>query len=309
MNLTKDQGRLLEEGTPAQRKAMEILLALGEIGGAESLLPITSAPLPRGAAHTLRGAGRRVIQARAGTRPWERGRSSPARRTSRGSGPASASTWPGRSPTRRASRTRSSAPGRTGREALPPSRPRSSARPRTSACTGTRGGSRRSSSASLVAAAGAPSGIGFDLLGLFLGERAGDGLPYVRGFRASEADLKWFGAALASAGSCGMFHLEGVTPEWRRARTKRLPTVRVTADDLEATRKEDTDGQDADLIALGSPQLSSDELRAIAGLLDRAHPRIPVWVFTSRAVREANPDAVAAGGRAGGGGRAGAGPG
>src|SRR3990170_258514 len=145
-----------------------------------------------------------------------------------------------------------------------------------------------------------PSGIGFDLLGLFLGERAGDGLPYVRGFRASEADLKWFGAALASAGSCGMFHLEGVTPEWRRARTKRLPTVRVTADDLEATRKEYTDGQDADLIALGSPQLSSDELRAIAGLLDRAHARIPVWVFTSRAVREANPDAVAAVDRAGG---------
>jgi len=136
-------------------------------------------------------------------------------------------------------------------------------------------------------------GIGFSLLGLLAGKETGDGIPYFRGFLASEADLKWLGAAVASSGSVGMFHLERVTPEWRTARTKGLRSVRVTKADLEAVKAHYTDGTDADLIALGSPQLSSDELRAIAGLLDRRPPRIPVWVFTSRIVRNENPEAVA----------------
>src|SRR3972149_5209097 len=66
MNLTKDQGRLLEEGTPAQRKAMEILLALGEIGGAESLVPITSAHVSGASYKLIGGAGVEFIDDFAG---------------------------------------------------------------------------------------------------------------------------------------------------------------------------------------------------------------------------------------------------
>jgi hypothetical protein len=54
-----------------------------------------------------------------------------------------------------------------------------------------------------------------------------------------------------------------------------------------------SDGTDPDLIALGSPQLSAEELRAIARRLERRTPRIPVWVFTSRLVKEDNAEAVA----------------
>ncbi len=136
-------------------------------------------------------------------------------------------------------------------------------------------------------------GIGFSLLGLLAGKETQAGIPYFRGFRASEEDLKWLGAAVASSGSVGMFHLEGVTPEWRHAKTKGLRRVRVTKTDLEEVKAHYTDGQEAELIALGSPQLSSDELRAIATLVDRRPPRIPVWVFTSRIVREGSPEAVA----------------
>jgi len=335
MNLTKDQGRLLEEGTPAQRKALEILLALGEIGGAESLVPITSAHVS-GASYKLIGdAGLEFIEDfAAGTRVAVPTTVNPlgtdlAQWRELGIPEAFAEKQARIARAYEAMGTRTIfsctpyeqgvRPGLGEHVAWAESNATCFANSVLGARTNREGGPSALAAAIvgatpdfglhrdegrqptiLVDVDADPSGIGFDLLGLFLGERAGDGLPYVRGFRASEADLKWFGAALASAGSCGMFHLEGVTPEWRRARTKRLPTVRVTADDLEATRKEYTDGQDADLIALGSPQLSSDELRAIAGLLDRAHPRIPVWVFTSRAVREANPDAVAAVERAGG---------
>lgn len=136
-------------------------------------------------------------------------------------------------------------------------------------------------------------GIGFSLLGLFAGARTGDGVPYFRGFSGTEEDLKWLGAAVASSGGVGMFHLERGTPEWRTARTRGLGTVRVTARDLRDVKKHYTDGTDAELIALGSPQLSTEELRDIAARVERTPPRIPIWVFASRAVRDACPDAVA----------------
>lgn len=145
-----------------------------------------------------------------------------------------------------------------------------------------------------------PHGIDYSLIGLAAGERVGDGLPFFRGFRATEADLKWLGAALASSGSCGMFHLSGVTPEARKARTKGLRTITITRSDLKDVKREYTDGAEADLIALGSPQLSVDELREIAGLVERTPPRIPVWVFASRSVRDSAPEAVASIERRGG---------
>jgi hypothetical protein len=74
----------------------------------------------------------------------------------------------------------------------------------------------------------------------------------------------------------------------------------VTAQDLEDARKAYTDGTEPDLIALGSPQLSRDELASVATLIARRPPRMPVWVFTSRAVRDASPEAVASIERAGG---------
>jgi len=137
-----------------------------------------------------------------------------------------------------------------------------------------------------------PRGIDYSLIGLVAGERVGDGLPFFRGFRGTEGDLKWLGAALASSGACAMLHLEGVTPEARRARVKGLKTIAITHGDLAAAKTAHSDGIEAEMIGLGSPQLSSDELREVARLIDRAPPRIPVWVFTSRVVRDANPDAV-----------------
>ena len=137
-----------------------------------------------------------------------------------------------------------------------------------------------------------PRSLDFSLIGLVAGERVGEGLPFFRGFRGSEEDLKWLGAALASTGTCSMFHLDGVTPEARRARTKGLPSITITRRDLVAAKRSYTDGTEADVIALGSPQLSEDEVRTIARRVDRTPPRIPVWVFTSRIVRDANPEAV-----------------
>src|SRR5207245_8558153 len=93
-------------------------------------------------------------------------------------------------------------------------------------------------------------------------------------------------------GACGMFHMERVTPEAHGARLKGLKSIAITRDDLTTAKRAHSDGTEADLIGLGSPQLSANELQTIARLIDRTPPRIPVWVFTSRIVRDANPEAV-----------------
>ena len=139
-----------------------------------------------------------------------------------------------------------------------------------------------------------PHGLDFSLIGLVAGQQVGDGLPFFRGFRGSEEDLKWLGAALASTGACAMFHLDDVTPEARRARTAGLPSLTISRADLVQAQRSFTDGTKADVIALGSPQLSGQELWSVADRVRRKPPRIPVWVFTSRAVRDENPEPVAA---------------
>src|SRR5436309_14030290 len=114
-----------------------------------------------------------------------------------------------------------------------------------------------------------PRGIDYSLIGLVAGERVDDGLPFFRGFRGTEGDLKWLGAALASSGACSMFHLEGVTPESRGAHVKGLKSIAITDRDLAAAKRAHTDGTEAEMIGLGSPQLSADELREVARLIDR----------------------------------------
>ena len=136
-------------------------------------------------------------------------------------------------------------------------------------------------------------GVGFSLLGLLAGKEVGGGIPYFRNLRGTEADLKWLSASLASTGDCGMFHVERVTPEWRRARPQRLPRIVVDDRALKDVQREFTTGEEADILALGSPQLSADELREIAGLIERHRPRIPIWVFTSRFARDEATSAAA----------------
>jgi predicted aconitase len=135
-------------------------------------------------------------------------------------------------------------------------------------------------------------GYRWSLLGLHIGGIVGDGVPYVRGVTATEADLKWFGAALAAAGSVGMFHVEGLTPEWRDAKPDGLAVATVAEADLLATRDRYTTGTEPDAIGLGTPQLSVDELRAVAALLEKHRPRPRVYVFTSRTARAEAGDAA-----------------
>lgn len=328
MHLTRDQERLLNEGTPAQRKAMGILCALGDLYDAEDLIRITSAHVS-GASYKLIGdPGLEFIE------DFSRDAHVAVPTTINPLGTDLAQ-WrelgippefaEKQARIARAYEAMGLRPVYSCTPYLLGVRPslgehiawsESNAVAFANSVLGARTNREGGPSALAAAIVGATpnyglhrdegrqptlvldvrtkvEGLGFSLLGLLAGKEAGDGIPYFRGFAASEADLKWLGAAAASSGTCAMFHLEKVTPEWRSAKTKGLRTVRVTAKDLETVKGHYTHGKDADLIALGSPQLSVEELKEVAALVERHPPRIPVWVFTSRLVRDACPEAVA----------------
>jgi len=135
-------------------------------------------------------------------------------------------------------------------------------------------------------------------LGYILGKVCISRIPYIRGVRPDRDGMKAISAALATSGGVPMFHVEGVTPEagWASEYLDSCERHTVTAEDIEETRKDmNTTGERPELIALGCPHLSRDEVAHIAALLrDRkpAEGRPEVWFCTSREVRKDTAEEV-----------------
>lgn len=107
-------------------------------------------------------------------------------------------------------------------------------------------------------------------------------------------DLKHFGAALASYGSCAMFHMVGITPEApdeAAAFAGRPPAASHVIDDAALAafyRTYPEDRAEIDLVVFTAPQLSVLELRRLVELLRgrRVHPNTALLVTTNFANRE-----------------------
>jgi predicted aconitase len=135
-------------------------------------------------------------------------------------------------------------------------------------------------------------------LGGLIGRRVVDywTVPVLAGVRqAPDADeLKHFGAALASYGSCAMYHMVGLTPEARdeaEAFGGRAPRASDVIDDAGLARFYRTypeDRAEVDVVVFSGPQLSVLELRRITQLLAgrRVHPNTALIVTTNFANRE-----------------------
>ncbi len=109
---------------------------------------------------------------------------------------------------------------------------------------------------------------------------------------ATPDSLKHLGAALASYGSCAMFHVLGLTPEAPNAQAAfgDLPpaqTWRCDADDLQAVfRGFEPERLAADLVVFSAPQLSEFELRDLAARFEgrRVADSTRLLLTTNRAV-------------------------
>jgi predicted aconitase len=152
-------------------------------------------------------------------------------------------------------------------------------------------------------------GAEFGALGYVVGPKVGDGIPiFVLKSTPTEDELKHLGAALAASGSVALFHVLHVTPEqyilppdrmemgrqelesqddWQVPSRYFLPRHRVdvSVDDIKGLMREHAE---PDLIALGCPHASKNELEDILKALKGRHVNKEVWVCVGRSVGAGN---------------------
>ena len=134
----------------------------------------------------------------------------------------------------------------------------------------------------------------FGALGEIIGKQLKNDVPYFKGIKsASDYQLKALGASLAAWGGVALFHVDGITPE---AKEKDM-----IADDArvvgigslqEAYEAMNTDGDEIDFVSIGCPHASVDEIRKVAGLVKGKRLKAKLWVTTARATKERVPEAV-----------------
>ncbi|TFG94942.1 DUF521 domain-containing protein [Candidatus Thorarchaeota archaeon] len=127
----------------------------------------------------------------------------------------------------------------------------------------------------------------FGLLGQVIGTRTGKTIPYITGIeKATTEELKSFCASIATYGGIAIFHMEGITPN----RTT-IPdeTEIVTEEDLRAARVElDDEGAEIDFISVGCPHASIKEIAEIAKMLDgkKVADGKTVWITTAKPTKD-----------------------
>ena len=107
------------------------------------------------------------------------------------------------------------------------------------------------------------SGADFGALGYIIGKVVGSGVPYFKLQNTPDNnDLKTLGAALASSGSVALYHMENVTPEYKQADVEEVEDHMFISkkEILETREKLTTTDRQPDLICLGCPHASLEEL-------------------------------------------------
>ncbi|NLI73960.1 MAG: DUF521 domain-containing protein [Euryarchaeota archaeon] len=136
--------------------------------------------------------------------------------------------------------------------------------------------------------------IDYSMLGQAAGAIVGARIPYFRGIRPTVDQLKTLAAAMAASGSVAMYHVEEITPESNDFDLKGLEKVTIGKKEMETAREGVNTGNDPELIAFGCPHLSADEIRNLASLLKgrRRQGDAEVWFCTSRQTLASCPKEV-----------------
>ncbi|MEA1993002.1 MAG: aconitase X catalytic domain-containing protein [Euryarchaeota archaeon] len=127
----------------------------------------------------------------------------------------------------------------------------------------------------------------FGALGSYVGKIVENKIPYYRGIKYANTDnLKALGAAMAASGAVALYHAENLTPEADRMETEGLETINVTEKEIAETYEKLTTGKDADIVILGCPHASLREIVEVAEKLRGKKLSKPLWICTSKTMKE-----------------------
>lgn len=137
----------------------------------------------------------------------------------------------------------------------------------------------------------------YPVFGYLVGRLVNGGIPVIVGLNhtPSPDDLKAFGAACATSGAVGMFHIVGITPEAatiEAAFGKKPPASihKVTSEELQEVWEKLSSSRNkrVDLITLGSPHFSYEECEHLTELIEKEAEtsKTDFLITTSRYVYE-----------------------
>lgn len=127
----------------------------------------------------------------------------------------------------------------------------------------------------------------FGALGAFAGEISkGKNVAYlgIPKSHASEDRLKGLGAAMAAWGSNALYYAKGVTPEWKMGDSPEQVTVGKK--ELAAMREKLGMDNAPELVAIGCPHASLDEISEVAHFVKGKKLACSLWVCTARETKE-----------------------
>jgi predicted aconitase len=125
-------------------------------------------------------------------------------------------------------------------------------------------------------------------LGNMIGKTVKNKVPYVKGISDSNPDdLKVFGASMAASGAVALFHIDKLTPEAKMGNMISDSAQNITIESLEEGYKAlNSSVTDIDFVSIGCPHASTQELTRIAELVNGKKLKATLWITTSRYVSE-----------------------
>jgi len=133
------------------------------------------------------------------------------------------------------------------------------------------------------------SELHYSLIGYCVGAAVGEKVPYYTGLpgEVSWGDLKDMGAASAASGAVGLYHVENVTPEavkqGRSLLREGCQTIKVTDADIKQVRERLGLPGQANLIIVGCPHLTLEQLSSWGQKIDRP-VQVETWLVTAPSI-------------------------
>lgn len=134
-------------------------------------------------------------------------------------------------------------------------------------------------------------GSDYGALGALIGGDIGDGIPLISmKSRPTDEELKALGAAMAASGSVALFYIDGLLP---CPKPDLIDEISIEAEDIEGIYERQAPDDDVDIVAIGCPHCSRRELSEVADLLFQKKVKRELWICTARGIKESCPKIVA----------------
>ncbi len=128
----------------------------------------------------------------------------------------------------------------------------------------------------------------YGALGYYVGKQVKNKIPYFKGLKQSNTDqLKALGAAMAASGAVALYYVEDQTPEASLMDISDLETITAGENEIKETYDKLNTGEELDIAIMGCPHASLREISMLAEKVEGKSLKKPVWICTSRVMKEA----------------------